>query len=250
MDFDIDVHLDADYPSTAVLLQDWTVVRSIPRSALQTRHPYDYAFPAIPRSAGQSFSDCSDCIVPRQMLCAGPQTGTSTRMSRTTTLDLPKPLAIRRRAALPIVYRSRRLLALMSARQLWSSPLAVKREKCSEALAVVRRTRWALRWCGSRRYRGRPAGRIRTALPVFFTRTILRGSFILAGIRGSDGRRGCRCRQRQRLVPRRRRNGHSHTYFIGAHTSSHTWTISGKCAHPPHGSRLRTLLVWREVSGV
>ena len=48
MDFDIDVQLDADYPCTAELLQDWTVIRSIRPTALETRSSYDYVLAAIP----------------------------------------------------------------------------------------------------------------------------------------------------------------------------------------------------------
>jgi ADP-heptose:LPS heptosyltransferase len=50
MDFDIDVQLDADYPDTAGLLEDWSVIRSI-HSSLSlppAQASYDYVFPAIP----------------------------------------------------------------------------------------------------------------------------------------------------------------------------------------------------------
>lgn len=50
MDFEIDVQLDADYPDTAGLLEDWSVVHSVRSSSLVPGacSSYDHVFPAVP----------------------------------------------------------------------------------------------------------------------------------------------------------------------------------------------------------
>jgi ADP-heptose:LPS heptosyltransferase len=48
MDFETDVWLEADYPATAELLLNWTVIRAVHHTAMQCNYPYDYVIPAIP----------------------------------------------------------------------------------------------------------------------------------------------------------------------------------------------------------